>query len=391
MSHIDEATISAYVDRDPSLSNGERDNITAHFSQCQRCSDILADIQSDIDQARSALSLTGPATIHKPAFADLVARATTTTTPQPKYRWALQQGLAAAAILIIAVSVGVYTGKTAEFATENAAEQVSEQFAADLNAPAPIAQELRLGENEQQAPALSQDEDASRAEPRQVARTVAPPPAAPRAEPVEEAVAEESELDNLANAVAGVSADDIAASGARGFADAAGRAREDRAEIASSLRARQSEPARREAADRPVAPTASQEAPLSNACGEVGRLLQSGLIPVAVDCQKIEGFLKDTAAGVEVTWVTQTLENGDTLILAASTSDAVDPGLEAAVNSAIEERWSTRTAERIQARGAGDRQANTSTGLRGGYRVWLSARLDRDSLEALLQQIRVGN
>ena len=75
MSHVDDSTLSAYLDADGSLSDADIITIENHLAKCPACQQNFEETRRTKERAASILELSGPSHIAKPPFAEISARA----------------------------------------------------------------------------------------------------------------------------------------------------------------------------------------------------------------------------------------------------------------------------------------------------------------------------
>ena len=149
MSHVDDSTLSAYLDADGSLSDADIITIENHLAKCPACQQNFEETRRTKERAASILELSGPSHIAKPPFAEISARAPERGEHARRTQLFRLRRLAAAATVVLAVSVGVYAGP--RLATrarpptppEPAAVEITEQPTGDEVIPAEAQSEIR--------------------------------------------------------------------------------------------------------------------------------------------------------------------------------------------------------------------------------------------------------
>lgn len=149
MSHVDDSTLSAYLDADGSLSDADIITIENHLAKCPTCRQNFEATRRTKERAASILELSGPSHIAKPPFAEISARAPERGEHARRTQLFSLRRLAVAATVVLAVGVGVYAGpRLATRAlpptpSEPAAVEIAEQPRGDAVIPAEAQSEIR--------------------------------------------------------------------------------------------------------------------------------------------------------------------------------------------------------------------------------------------------------
>lgn len=184
MSHVDEGTLSAYMDGDDSLTDADVIAIENHLAKCSACQELYGQAKETRKRAASLLEASGPSSIAVPPFEQIVGRARAGEKRTKRTRYQALRKWAVAATVILAVGVGVYSGPQLvqlgkESTSAETAEPLSESLVGQAE-PTPVRGEFREAEPEE-APFLQVPlrDLAAAAQP---ARAAPAAPAAPAAE-----------------------------------------------------------------------------------------------------------------------------------------------------------------------------------------------------------------
>lgn len=97
MPHLDEGQLHAYLDGEPGAAE--------HLERCAECRARLDDVRRVRERAQEILSGSGPVEVHRPAFAELEARARARRGPE-KARFTRLRTVGLAASLVLAAALG---------------------------------------------------------------------------------------------------------------------------------------------------------------------------------------------------------------------------------------------------------------------------------------------
>lgn len=386
MSHIDESKISALIDGDPSLPLAERKAIDLHLKGCEICASLAREIEANVAAARDILSASGPEVIDRPGFEDVVVRAQERTVQSGKRLRGVNPGLAAAAVLVIAVSVTIYSGRLDQIVDTGApvgavirnAESTQLHDTQDPTQPRTVATPAE--EAQRQTPSAGASFGSgtvaarSRATP---ADEIASPPGAP----AEAVVIPNPEVGEVRRTEA--IAQDLAAD--------AGSPVAVESEARASPRARRADRERR----APVVAMVglvdrTAEAEENRACVSTPSYLASGKLPLALKCAAVLGVELDTLAGTPVTWITQQLEGGAVFWLAVASENEIQPGFQLALTTALATKWQA-TKQNAQPEGNHSNGQNVVATEANGYLVWVSSGMSRALLEEIAARLRTGD
>ncbi|MCZ6759629.1 MAG: zf-HC2 domain-containing protein [Gemmatimonadetes bacterium] len=157
MSHVDEGTLSAYMDGDDSLTDADVIAIENHLAKCSACQELYGQAKETRKRAASLLEASGPSSIAVPPFEQIVGRARAGEKRTKRTRYQALRKWAVAATVILAVGVGVYSGPQLvqlgkESTSAETAEPSSESLVGQAE-PIPVRGEFHEAEP-QEAPSL---------------------------------------------------------------------------------------------------------------------------------------------------------------------------------------------------------------------------------------------
>ncbi len=105
MSHVDEGTLSGYIDGQ--LGEADRGVVDQHLATCEECRSLLAEEQRRADYARAILRSAGTRGSKTPSFVDVIERSRTRSGQRSdRRRLSRLASLAWAATIVVAVAVG---------------------------------------------------------------------------------------------------------------------------------------------------------------------------------------------------------------------------------------------------------------------------------------------
>lgn len=160
MSHVDESTLNAYVDGDDSLTDADVIAIENHLAKCSTCQELYGQAKETKQRAASLLEASGPSSIAVPPFEQIVARARAGKERTGRIRYQALGKWAAAATVMLAVGVGVYSGpqlvqRQQKSTSVETTEPSSESLIVQATEPAPVRGEFReAAPLPQEAPSL---------------------------------------------------------------------------------------------------------------------------------------------------------------------------------------------------------------------------------------------
>lgn len=391
MSHIDETRISAFVDGDPSLALVERNAIRLHLQECEACSGLAREIEANADAARDILSTSGPDVIRKPAFEDLVVRAQERTVKSAKrLKWWVNPGLAAAAVLVIAVSVSIYSGQVDQivYTAPSTVAAISPGDSTRFQDRENTGEPLMVAALEEDALPQIPTADAplvsrqtGTGQPRITGAVAATPGndvASISGAPAEAVVRAIPEADQSAGAIAPGLAGEAGGSGA--------------GELETRVRLQR----RRAARERPppvaaVAALANHKPPVEEdrECpATASRLASNGSPPVALECAVVLAVEADTLGGTALKWISQQLEGGAVVWLVVASTGDVQPGFRLALTAAMATKWQDAGRDAEPANGAFPDRDVIETEV-DGYLVWVTGRMSRTLLEGIAARLVV--
>jgi hypothetical protein len=350
--------------------------------------------------ARSILARSGPDTIATPDF-DAILAMSRQRRQKRRTRLNWPHGLAAAAVLVIAVSIGIFTGKANLILNRETTEAPAapSEEADRTPVPRPIAAEFDDAQRRpnQVAGAPAPDIASTSGAPARsdAAAPPAPEPVAARvgaavpARQDEEGPAEDAMVDSgLAGAGGQQPPAPVAALGeaVSGAPPQASLAREgDRFEGAARRDSAERERALRDVvASRQIV---SRDSRSDSTCYDTQVALES--VPVVISCAQVSTWRRDTVGSTEVFLVTQ-LVGGNEVSLAMVADSQYTPALEELVVEAIAFRRNPSDTVDFRARRSAVPPRVVSTTFEG-YRVWIGGLADEAKLRGTTTRLTRRN